>query len=304
MQTDYFKLLKDSAEFSWKYKILWVFGFIVAFLSGGSSSNSNINFNNSQDQVPEEFANKLENFSDKIADFIKTPTFWVFVLAAVVVSLILTAALWYLLRVAKTSLIRAVVFKDEGKQLKIKKLWKDSHQYLVKLLVFDGLWILVTLPFALVIIGLIALGFITFPLGFVGAMCIVVPVAIVLSIVANILKFVGERLVVLKKVKALKAFKQSVILLKDNFKDLFVAWLYMLLPGCLVTVVLMIPMFLLMLPLLLALIPLFLVGDTIWLGVLVGICGMGIINLIFSAIQAPFVVFKETYWTKVMRKVV
>lgn len=297
MKIDYIQLLKDSWKFTIKYKILWVFGFILALFSGGGGSSGG--FSSDSDSIGASTDQSLDGINSSFENITSSPAFWIIVLIAVVLIIVLIVLSWYLTSVSKVSLMRAYMLdlKGLGDEIKFGKLWKGSHTYLLKLLVFDLLWFLISLP-VLVLFILFIVAFIIPPLGAVLTCCIGVPMIIVFAIIASAVKITGLRLIVLEEKSAMESIKESWTIFKTNFSKYVLAWLTQLLPGCLFGLITVFLVFLVIFPLIV------IVGlalsnpDITVLGMILAVCGICGLGILLAVIESPLKVLIETYWTK------
>lgn len=300
MKIDYFKMIRESAEFSWKYKRLWLFGFLLALTSGGSSSSSNINL--PTDIRVDEGAPEIESLRDRIENIVSSPAFWLVVGIIVLISIVLIVVFWYLSRVAKVSLMRSVLYDEnnETSKIRISSLWKKSHSFMLQYFKYDLAWLVLTLPFILVV-GVFLLPMVIFgPVGILLFCCLGLPVVIVLLIIYGGVKMSGERYLILEGSSVSESIVKGWQLFRNNLGKIIVGWLVMLLPGFVFGMVFIMVSMILFLPLL-GIIMAFFAGEQVILAIgISAVCGMGIL-LILKLIEAPYRVFTETYWTKVLR---
>ncbi|MBN2015444.1 hypothetical protein JW766_01290 [Candidatus Dojkabacteria bacterium] len=312
MKVDYFKLIKESAEFAWKYKVLWVFGFILAFLSGsgGNSNSSSYNFEDRSDvSFGGRYDETFDTIGEKFDEFTQSPSFWItislIILVIIGVVLIFTVISWYLRRVAKLALMNSVKYDENGEEekIKLKSLWTETHSRLITFLLYDLIWFAIFFPVVIISVGMAFLGLIGGPGGFVIALCcITFPLLFIFAIFVSGIRETGERFLAYKEdMQPFEAIKKSWDIFTRNFGKYFLAWLAMLLPGCGWGIVIGAISLITILPLLFMLVPIFLNPDALLLGIGVGGCGICLISLVMNVIQAPFVVFQNTYWTKFMR---
>lgn len=295
-KVNYLQLLKDSIRFTWKYKILWIFGFILALFSGSGGGGSS---GNSSSDISSE---KLDSFQNQVTDFVHSSSFWIIVAIAVIFLLVLTVLIWYLTSVAKISLINAVRHDNEGQGSKIKfgLLWSSSHKYLFKVLFFDLVWLFISIPILIItvvsIIGSIwGLG----PGGLLVICCLLAPVLIVWGIFVGALKAIGIRLLVLRKFGIIEAIKQSWKTLKLNIGKFIVAFLVSLLPLFILGIIVFILALLTIVPAaVLFIASLAFVPAGLIMFILVFIVIVFLFVILAACIEAPFKVLGETYWTK------
>ncbi|MFC1780241.1 hypothetical protein ACFLY9_00930 [Patescibacteria group bacterium] len=307
MKIDYFKLLKDAAEFSWKYKILWIFGFILTLLSGNTNTNSS-NYDFSENNVEENYGVTYEELQDKMSDFISSPAFWIIVLAGIFIILIISVVAWYLRTVSKIALMNAVKYGDSGKSEKIRfgLLWKSSHPFLVKMLLFEILILLISFPVAMVLFVPLVLMVMSLFTQYFFLCILAIPFAILLFafvVAFSAIKATAERMIVLDNKGVIESIKSGWLVFKKNFMQYVFAWLTMLLPGCVFGFVLGLFSVVGVLGVLGSMVPFAFVSSTsndLMMSV-IGVCGVCLISVIVVIIQSPYTVFRETYWTKFIR---
>ncbi len=308
MKIDYFKLLRESALFAWKYKILWIYGFFLALLGGGLNYNSNANFRGTRtEKFPVNFNTDMHRSLTWLEEITKSSIFWIIILFLIIIGLLLIVIIWYVTRVSKISLMKAVIFDESGEKEEIRflNLWKKSHKFLVKFLVYDILWLFIQLPFIIFLVILIGFGFVTFQFGIVAILCITVPFILCFFILARILKGIGERLLVVRGSKVIECIKSSFNLFFENISKFTVAWLCALIPGCVVSLIFFFILMISVFPIILVTTTLLLLTPaTQIIGIALLIFGIFITMLISSLLQSPFVVFKETYWTKFISQII
>lgn len=301
MEIDYFKLIRESLKFTWKYKILWVFGFILALFSGGGGSGGGGSSSSSESESASSGTTNdaFDQIGKTMDKFLHSPYFWIMIIAIILIGLLILVVTWYCTRISKAALINAVRFDsiDRSEDIKLKKLWKSSSQFIKKFLIFDSLWFLINIPVILIFSIPILLGIIVSPV-FFFILCIIVPVFIVFIILSSAMKTIGERLLVLEGDSPLDCIKRSWKILRSNLGKYILAWLVFLLPGCAFGLINLFLSFVALVPLILAVLPFFLSESTYIIGIGVGICGLCFYGIILSLIRAPFIVFENTYWTK------
>ena len=303
MKIDYFRLLRESIEFTWKYKVLWVFGFILTFFSGGSSdtssSRSDIKYvGDGPAEVP-----IFDKIGTWINDILESPYLAIVILIVIALILILVVISWYLTRVSKLALIDAVYCDKLGREDKIKltTLWKGAHPFLGRFFAYDLVWlvlIIITLiAFVLTIVILQVL------FGAVGGSCcgaFLVFVFILFLIVGIAIRETGIRIMALENSGVRDSLKRGWKIVNGNFSKYFFAGLTMLVPGCLFIIVIVGISVLGVFPLLLSVSELIKEEETFLFGIGVGGVGCCMLALILAAIVSPYKVFVETYWTKFM----
>lgn len=305
MNIDYIQLIKDSAKFAWKYKILWVFGFILAVFSGGSSSSNN--FSSSSDSSSgSSYDESMDKIGDSIDSFVNSEYFiLVLVLGGIFLVLFLILR-WYLVRVSKIALIQAVEYdhNQQENQIRLGGLWKGTHTYLKNVFLYDLFWFVVSLPFVIAVIGVVLLlivGMSAVPsIGVLlcGVCCLGIPLGIVLMILVEGIKITAFRSIVIENNGVLESVKRGWEIFKTFWGKYVVAYLAALLPGCGFSLITVGIMMVTLLPLVFIVLGIVANSETVYLGIGIGVCGFCGVMLLVSLVGAPFRVFVETYWTK------
>lgn len=301
---DYFGLMKESFEFTWKHKILWIFGFIVAFFSGGSGGNSGSSGNiGDTGSSSDSLTRGAEEVGNKVNDIVTSPTFWIIVAIVVLVLLVLMVVGWYLRTVASTALIKAAQYGEQGKENEIvfKSLWKKAHPYLLKLLLYGLLWFVLYLPVIAVGVGIIFLFALAGPFGAVAGCCLLIPVVTVLFVAMAAVASVGGKFLVLKDLGVWESVMYAWDFLKKNLGQSILAFLVMILPGLAFGLINLILAFAVVLPFVLGVIAVVLMEQYV-LAIVFGILGVLLIGALMAGLKAPYVVFTETYWVKFLTR--
>jgi len=301
MKIDYFKILQDSAKFTWKYKILWIFGFLLAMFngSGGSSSSNSYSDIGDSTQVPD----SVKQIGDKIEEFFSSPYIWLYVIAGVFILLAIIVVSWYLSRISKTAIIKAVEL-DKGrkeKEIKFKSLFKTSNKYILKLLTLDFYGFLIGVPvLLLIVLSFLAVGFFKW-----FGMVIVCPSIIVIFlgfVAAGAIWNVAERLIILEDMGAKGSLVMAWNVLKRYYKQYMLAWLTSIIPGCLFSMVSGFLAVITLIPVAVIFIASLVSTSFTVIGLILSGCSCCAVSIFLKALEAPFQVFKVTYWTKFLMK--
>jgi hypothetical protein len=257
--------IKHARNTVWKYKVLWIFGFLLVLFGGGmvsgGGSNSgyrfgqnrmyNYNFNprNFPMQLPYNAPAWLHNFvtflQDKVVpvftpDRIVSTVIWIFVILfgiCLVVGLI-TALVRY---PAETAIVRLVdEYEENGSTKKFKEGWKLGWNLRAfRIWVID---LIIGAPAFVVFTGL-AVGSIVFVLNMTqGDMIRRIPGIVGLTLLAGflflvlavVMIFVGLwrqfiiRAIAIDDAHIGEAFKKGWAMLAHHFKNAFLTWLVML----------------------------------------------------------------------------
>lgn len=278
------EVLKRAWHIVWRYRALWVFGFILALATGGGGGGRNwgqYNFGG------EDFSGRglrLESISPNIGNMLLALGIG---LACLVVLLIIVAAIARY--VAETALIRMVAHHEEtgekrGVRQGFRMGWSRSafRLFLIDLLLglpvavaFILLFLLAAAPLLLWATESTAAG----ALGTattIGLGLLVVLLAIAVGVILSVLKPFFRRVCVLQQMGVVESIRQGYAMVRHNLKDVGLMWL--------ITVGLRIGWAILMIPIVLLLV---VVSGA--LGGVLGLLAGGLTGLAFEG-AAPWIV--------------
>ena len=338
---DHFKIVKRAGNILWNYRMLWVFGIILALVaSGGGSSGGS----GSRYQVPGDEAARLDLIPENLPfDWPEIysapwpPRNWVAIAIGVGVGiaclvLIMAVVTTIVRNVVRTSLIRMVdEYEETGEKLGFKAGWRLGwtrrafRMWLINLIldvpvaiVMIVLILMAGAPALLWLTGQEILGIIG-TVGAVGLFFLVILLAIVVGVVITLLKRFFWRRAVLEEDTVGDSFREGFGLVKRHLKDVALMWLLMVGIGLVWTIA--------MIPVAVIVVLLFVIVGTIIAAVpgliAVGIASIftnGVVPWIIGAIvaapvfilviSAPFVflsglyeAFKSIVWTLTYREV-
>lgn len=315
MKSDYFSILKDAFRFTWRYKILWVFGLLLIFFDSGMSFNTNNrsftrNSNNfSSSGSTEKITESLESVQKNIETYLSEPSNLILVVSiAIIVGIVFLLILsWYLRSVGRTSITRAYLMEREGieENIRLGFLWKESHDFLKPVLIYDVLWLI---PY--LILGLfVSLSYVGYTTLFSSVditntlpllVCLLFPIFFVASLLVYWSNLTGFRLLVIYGETPVQSFKKAVGLVKQNILDYILGgiahWVVTLLYGLMIGVIfiifVLIALFALIFPLISGTDP---SGFSLLPVIAVGFL---IILTFILVLSMPVRVFSEVYWTK------
>ena len=285
---DYMKKIEESIKFTWKYKALWLFGFIISFFGGGFNSNFNSNFDSENE--------KYNEASGEIENLFENGVFLAIFCGIVLIGIVIALVGWYLSSVSRAALINAVRMDQKGEEPTFKNGWAYGKTKVWEFIKLDVIAFLLGLVVVLFMAPFIIIGIILPPL--LCLLCLAIPIMITGMIIWAMVFTTAQRYIVLKDLSAMESLKAGWKLAKTQVLEYVVAWLVSLLPGCAWTLILM--------PVgILAVVAMMVV----FLGVLatspvIGLVLLGIIVIAFSllgsALNSPYLVFSHTYWTKII----
>jgi len=287
---DYMKKIEDSIKFVWANKQLWWFGFILALFGSGAGSGGN-GFG-----FPTNNSEKFDKISDKTDSFLHSQVLILVIFFVTCLSLIIALAAWYLTNVSKAALMQSVKLDKEGKKMTFKKGWKFGKTKVWKLIILDLYsWALGILA-ALVIVPIIILGVIIPP--FLCLICLLAPFLLIISIIWSITYAGAQRYIVLKGMKPRDSIKAGWYLAKRAFTEYVISFFVSLLPGCMWALILA-PLTIVAAAVVIVILLIAVLANP-FIGVMMFVVFF-ILYVVFSAaLNSPYVVFTNTYWTKIV----
>jgi hypothetical protein len=236
---NYKQILARSWEIAKTHKVLWVFGMVVAALSGGSA-----NFNLSGDQsafsdlfqksqmkeIPQETSNVLGTYTDTLSEMVRNISPWVWLVLAVSIFLAILAAIaisLYLRYWARGALIASIHDIEEGRSASLE-LGSRRGREVVRRLIYMNVapWLVLMLaiaviagvsvvlltmvnlqPIRIVVVIIMSLLFLT--IGVIGG------IALVMTLI------IAEQIVVRENCSSKEALKKGLKLAKKYLGQLF-----------------------------------------------------------------------------------
>jgi hypothetical protein len=251
---DYFQVVKDSFNFIWNYKILWLFGLIMALFQGNRSSSGSFNFSSNYsdvgnssnwNEVMDQFANgdwseitdqtsgvgtsQLTDQLERIADLPMFDYSWILILLFSIIGLVLALVFWYLSNVARAALIKAVVFNQNGQteSITFKSLWNSAHKHILDIFVFQIIMFLLTIPIAIIFVVIVLLPSIICPF----LCCLSIPFSILWFVALVLFNIIALRFIVLEDKSGIDAIQASWQFMVNKLRTVTLAGLVGLLVG-------------------------------------------------------------------------
>lgn len=308
---DYGKVLGRAWEITWRWKVLWILGFLASLGSGGGGGGgSNAYTGNGGDFNIDKWTQGIPP-----GDFLPAVSGIIGIIIAVVcVLFIIFIALWVVSVIARGGLIAGVQQVEDEGSTTFRTAWVAGRK---KFWTLFGLGILAAIPMIILIFaGIILLG-----LGIaaaVGAMDIsetagiagIVMISllcggflccgmIILGIVLEQIRVYGERAAILEDLGWIEAFKRGWQVLKENLGPTIIFWLIFLAIGIVIFVISFAIIAALAAPFLLLLLPS--VDPGTWL--IVPACFAGLVMVIvFTLIKSVVTTFSSATWTLAYRE--
>lgn len=256
---DYGKILSKAWQIIWKYKILWLFGFL-ANCGGNSTSTSNnnsggtdINFSfdsGNPGNIPPgmlEFLNNMERFFERNADQI---VLWVILLS---IAILILALIAFFVRVyGETGLVRGILKADGDtpEKLSFGEIHDEVKPFFWRLVGFQLLIFVVSLvlvlilvvPFVLATVATMGIAM----LCLIPLLCLTIPVGWAVSVIikqATIAMLVED-------LDIGAAFKRGWEVVRDNPVEYLVMALILMVGSFILTIVIALPQLLAIAPML------------------------------------------------------
>ena len=222
---DFGKVLSRAWEITWRWKVLWVFGFLVSLGQGGSRGSSS--------SYRVEYGGRGGQFLERIP-----PAVVGLLIALACVGLIIGLALWVLSVIGRGALIGGVQQVEEEGSTDLSRAWRVGVNRFWTLF---GISILTALP-VLILVILVVAAFVGPILAEVGlsagrrgptgilalSFLCGTPLccsAIVATILLSQIKIYADRAAVLEGLGWIDAFRRGWQVLKDNLGPTIVFWL-------------------------------------------------------------------------------
>jgi len=255
---DYGKILKRAWHILWDYKILWVFGFLLALTTGGGTSgggssyqfggragrNDGFDSNNYQPwPFLQDFARWME---EHVVPLFTHPqqyvNIFIWIGVALLLLIILTSVIFAILRyVSESAVIRMVdEYEQSGAKVGFKQGWKLGwSRRAFRMWVIDLVISLPAFVFLSLLLGLGVLFFFSMQSGnrglalggtitAIGCMFLFLFAFIVLMVFLNLLRQFFMRAAALENASIGESFRQGWQMFKDNWKSAALMWLIML----------------------------------------------------------------------------
>jgi len=300
---DYGKILTRAWEITWRWKILWLLGFLAALGQGGGGSSSSYSVSGD--------SSNWENWS------VWTPDIPWEAIAAVAaglccLGLLIAIALWVLSTIARGGLIAGVQQVEDEGSTSFGRAWRPAAKRIWTLL---GIWLLTLLPMLVLVVGLTAL-VVAIILGAVGGSQVsdaaagfgaVAPLVlcgiplccgtILLGIVLDVLRTYAERAAMIDGLGWIDAIKQGWQVIKHHIGPTIVIWLISLVIGFLVALAVGGVAIMVTVPLI-ALVT----GTEGAAWTFVPLCGAGLLGfVVLIVISAIVTTFQSAIWTLAYR---
>lgn len=293
MNIDFIELIKKSFQLTWKYKILWLFGLIIAFTSGGGGGGnnrdtSNSNYSNYGGTLSE---SEITKYQDQVASFMSNPGFWVAVVAISLIVLVLAILFWYLRVNSEYALYRAYMYDKIAQPEKIgfMKLWGEGGKRTLFVMLMEFLYaialVVISIPMIVLVIILAIVPF---------TLCCTIPVYFLIVYAAGVSLAIAKNLYINYNFGFFESIKESLRIMRKNIVNIIVLLLTFILFVIIIFVPVMIIGITLAIPLLLAIGIIFTMNNIV-LQVLLVILIVLVISILYGIVTAPVYTFTYMY---------
>ncbi|MFN2169105.1 MAG: hypothetical protein ACK2U9_22965 [Anaerolineae bacterium] len=306
---DYGRVLKRAWEITWRWKILWILGFLAALGSGGGGGSSS---------GTSSYTTGNEDWSRWFGHTYYGPDFTAGLIALIVglgcLALIIGIAIWVVSVIARGGLIAGVQQVEEEGQTSFGQAWRAGARRFWSLF---GISFLTAIPIIILVVGaivaliawIVPVASATNPSDAAVAMGILTPILcggvfccglIIVSVILQQVRLYAERAAVLEDLGWIEAFVRGWKVLKANLGATIVFWVIFFAIG----LVLMIAVGIVLVA---VMVPIVAVGANVDPGpwILAPICGGGLIAVIVgSLISAIVETFTSATWTLAYREMV
>ncbi len=257
---DPIKILKRAWHILWNYRVLWVFGLILALTAGSIQSNpgSNSSYRASQqewqsgtipegmrqsfDQAWQEILGILEHGLPSVGISAQEITAFVWVLAVLfALGLVFSIAMAFARYVSETAVIKMVDgYEETGQKQSLREGFRIGWSRTSWRLFLINL--IVSLPAILLVLALIVTGVLVFlsitrgsdglavasVVGAIGLAFLMIFVVVIVSIVLSLLRHFFWRACALEDLGVGDSFRRGWAMVKENWKNVGLMWLVMI----------------------------------------------------------------------------
>lgn len=329
---DYGQLLQKAAQITWRYKFLWLFGFIMALCGQGGRIDlqSNYSTSSSESGGGGGFPDTPSDFSD-LPSFLPEPFGETSILTYILFFAIIALIFWVFWLIAgaigRGGIIKTVDRAEQGETVTFGQSWADGMKHLFSLASLQGL---LYIPLYLLWgIGLVSAATQLWPLfvefvenpvafehqfdtdpisilgrflGFFVLICAVICFSWLIELLASFFVTFGSRAIVLEGNDMISALGRSASLFRQNMGPTIIITLMIMVIRTILGVVLLIPAAVIMAPVMLLILP-GLMNDGLTGGIFLFLGFiMFMAHIFFSLLMGILQVFIEAMWTLAYRE--
>jgi len=303
------EILKQAFKITWRYRSLWIFGFLLALCGGGGGGGGNFNFPSGGGGEPGDFGN-LPNMPDIDPNIIIAVGIGLVCLTLLLA--VIGVVIQYVTRTALLGMVRQI---KETEAVTVRDGWRfgwSNRAWRIFLLS-----LLIGIPATILTIGLILLALspllllilddtVATVLGIILTIFACIFVFILLIIVGVFIGPIQElawRRIALDQRGVIDSLRETIDLIKRRFKDIAIMWLLMVGVGLgwgIISLIIVLPVSLLAAALIGG-IPaglVYLISNSGWGALIVGV-PLGLITLIVvgSAATGFYLIYQSAVWT-------
>lgn len=309
------ELLKRSAKITWRYRPLWLFGFLLALCSGGSGGSGNFS-SPSSSMEGQEFGFPSTSMPDV------DPGTILAIIGALLCLVLLLAVVGVIIRaVTRTAIIGMVDQIADTEAVTVRDGWQFGWSARAWRLFLVGL--VIGIPVAIISIVLILLAMspllllafsdssasiaVSIIFTILAVLLVILVLMVVGAIVAPIMEIAWRR-TVLHGRGVIDSLSETFAIIKQNLKDVFIVWLLLFgvsIAWGILTLIALLPVSII-LALIIGGIPaglVYLVSSS-WVGAAVTGIPLAVIVmiLVMSAATALYLIFHSSVWTLAYRE--
>lgn len=310
-------ILKQAFRITWRYRVLWIFGFLLALCGGGGGGGGGSNINLPSDSASEE---DFENLGQLLALSDIDPSLIIGAVIAFICLILLLTVLGIVVQaVTRTALMGMVDQIQRTGATTVRDGWhfgwsgRTWRVFLVGLLigipifvVALGLILLALSPLLLILINQDNPAFMVISIILTAfAVLFVIFILIAISVVITPLQEMAWRQTALPQSGVIDSVKQAFGLIKHHFKDVAVIWLLMLGVGIgwvIVSLIVVLPAVLIAVALIAGVpgILVYLLTGSGAAGLITGVpLGLLVLILLLNFAQGLYLIYQSAVWTLV-----
>jgi hypothetical protein len=300
---DYGKVLGRAWEITWRWKVLWVFGFLASLGQGTQSTSS-------YRPSDQEFNKWFQNPAEVLAPIIGV------VVAIICILFIIFIILWVVSVISRGALIAGVVQVEDEGSTSFGRAWAAGRK---KFWTLFGLGVLAAIPMIiLVILGVIffaagvasgiglmdvqeTAGITTILTTSIICLCFLCCGMVLLGMVLEQIRVYGERAAILEDLGWIEAFKRGWQVIKENLGPTIILWLIFFAIGIVIFMTILIIIGVLTLPFLAVLGILGFSDVGAWM-IVPAICGGLVMLVVFALLRSIVTTYISTTWTLAYRE--
>ena len=327
---DYGQLITRSAQITWRYKFLWIFGIIMALCGQSRGGTPRLQFNYSTSMPPSGGdAPPMPEFPAFFPEPFGQVPIWVYLIVGLIAMLVFIALGIIVGAISRSAIIKSVDRIETGDTISMSTSWRDG---LAKAVPVGLLHLLLALPLILFWIGAAITFFVMFwsafepffngipnadsqeippevsrmfaffPM-FFGTLCVVLCVAFIGSIIIGLFQVFGSRAIVIEDKGVLQSFSRSWQLFRRNVGSTILVALLLFVMVIIVGFVMAIPAMIVMFPIMFSMLPEMMSTGFPSMGNILLLTVVGLVmGLFFVIVHGIFQVFNEAMWTLAYRE--